>query len=320
VVAFERHEGSASTDKEGVRNYTRVFRVYTGNASFRPEWGIVGVAINRYDAYPSDAGALAVSADSVPVQGELGWFDVTYSYTSKPFEANAGDNNEPGQTDPAQQPNPILRTPTIRFGANTRMVPFLLDWRPAGLFDECDRLLVAPRRAVANSAGQMFEGQEVEDITGVITVNYNVAPTTNIATKQKDYVNKVNDADFAILPVYGTYDTYCLRCNSWGGTLQFEADYGWYISAEVEFEFKPETWKREYIDQGYYYRDAYEEIYVPGVGTEKVLRKFRDNATGQPIDAPRYLDGCGGPLPAGENPVKLTFYPYKAVSFTNIFA
>lgn len=302
MAAYELHEGSFSTDETGYVNYTRVFRVNTGNATLRPEWGVAGVAINRYDAYPSDSTALAYAASSVPVVGELGWFDVTYSYTNKPFDRGSGDSTgnsgSPGQNDPLSQADPTNRTPRVRFGQNQRMVPFIKDWD-------------SPRKLVQNSAKQPFEGQEVEDITQTITVSFNRPATVNVSLKQSQYVNKVNDAGFAIVPQYGAYDAGTLRCNSWGGELQFEAGYGWYIACEVEFEYKPEGWQRVYIDMGMYERKH------TGSGYERV--KITNTATGQPVDAPVYLK-AGARLPDGDAPVELTFYPYEWVSFTNVYA
>lgn len=301
----ERNEGGFNTDRDGVRNYTRVFRIDTGNAALRPEWGVAGIAINRYDSYPSDAGALAVSASSVPVSGQLGWFDVTYQYTSRPFDANSGGDatGTPGQNDPTVQPDPTLRTPTVKWGQNTRTLPFTKDYNPAG------------RKLVQNSAGQPFEGQEVEDITQTITVGFNRPATTDVCAKQGQFVNHVNDGDFAVIPIFSPYPAGTLRCNSWTGSLQYEADYGWYVAAEVELEFKWDGWTRKYIDAGYYYKVAGE--YVDG---QQVYRKFRDNATGQPLDAPRYLNGAGLPLPDGDPPVELTFYPCEEADFTTIFS
>lgn len=322
MPAYELHDGASyHTDKDGVRTHLRVFRVYTGDATNRPIWAISGVAINRYDAHPNDAGCLAVDANSQPLSGQLGWFDVTYTYTNKPFDVGTGDaSGDPGGNDASLQPNPTLRTPTARFSDNNRMIPFVKDYNPAG------------RRVVQNSAGTPYEGQEVEDITQIITVTFNKPATLDVSAKQSNYANRLNDAAFAVVPQYGVYAAGTLRCNHWNGTLQNEPDYGWYVACEIEFEYKWDGWTRKYIDQGMTYKVAGE--YVDGV---QVFRKFRDTATGQPLDTPRKLNGAGGPLNPGDNPtlaapysveqggtddvtVLIDFYPYQWVSFTNIYA
>lgn len=300
---YERHEGSASTDKDGIRTYTRVFRINTLNASLLSEWGILGISIFRYDAYPTDAGALAVSATSVPVAGELGIFDVSYTYSSAPFDVGSADDaGSAGGMDQAEVSTPTSRTATVRFSTNTRMVPFLKDWD-------------TPRKPVMNSAGQPFEGQEVEDCTQLITVSINLPASISLSVKEGQYLNRVNNADFAPVPVYGSYPAGTLRCNNYGGLLANEPGFGWYIQAEIELEYKWDGWHRKYLDQGYYYKVAGKY----DTDGNQVVRKFRDNAVGQPLDAPRFLNGAGLPLPDGDDPVELTFYPYQWASFTNLY-
>jgi hypothetical protein len=301
---FELHQGTFFTGEDGFSTHTRVFRVYTGTPSNRPSWGVADVAINRFDVHPDDATCLANAASSVPVAGELGWFDVTYTYTNKPFDKGAAaETGEPGTNDAQSITDPTARTGTIRFSSNTRMVPFTKDRDN-------------PRKPVANSAGEPFEGKEVEDITSVITYSFNLPSTTDVVAKQEIFLNTVNDDAFTLTAIYGTYPPGTLRCNAWGGTMQSEEGYGWYLAAEVEFEFKRDGWEITELDRGHYFK-------VPGLfgaDAQQVMRKFRDNAIGQPLGAMRYLDGTGEPLADAAAPVELTFYPYEWVDFTNILS
>lgn len=322
---LEQHEGSVQVGRDGEVTATRVFKIDTGNPANRPEWGIDGIDIQRYDAHPSDARLKAIEANSVPDSDCLGVFVVSYVYSNRPLDVGTtGDGTgDPGGSDPVVQPNPILRTPTCSWSTNSRMVPFEED------NDD-------PSKAVTNSAGQVFEGLEVEAITAVTSITFNVAGGKDIASKALAFVNTVNSAPFAPIPAHGPYTAGTLRCNAWNGTLQYEPSGGWYTQCTVEFEFMRGGWHRDIIDAGFYQRVLKDGNYVE----ERVM----DPTSGQPVDAPVKLDGNGKRLepgtttglPAafdstvgpywvkndGTNDVTVykRFFPYPWVSWVNIFA
>lgn len=296
--AWETHRGQAQVSKDGEVTLTRTFRLNMDTPSVRPAWGIVAIGINKYDSHPDDATCLAVEVSSTPLE-TLGWFDVSYSYTNKPFDVGTSDGSgDPGQQDPTQQPNPTLRTPTVSWSSNSRMVPFTKDWSN-------------PRKPVENSAKQPFEGLEIEKNTTVITVSF-AKGLVDVSAKQAAYINKVNDANFKVIPAHGGYAAGTLKCNGWNGSYQFEADFGWYTQCEVTFEFDPDKWELEILDQGFYERKL--------VSSEYVNQKFVNKVTGMPVDAPVKLNGAGQKLPDGNPDVYLTFKRYQEVSFANIFA
>lgn len=297
---IERHEGSAGTGRDGIADLTRVFRIHTGNAAARPAWGIAGISINRYDSHPDYATALAIDVRSIPVADQLGVFDVTYTYSSQPFDSGTGDNGGgeglPGGNDPQTQPDPTLRTPVVEWEEGTRMIPWLKD--------ESD-----PPKKITNSAMQPFEGLEIEALTSPVTVSFNCAQTVDPVTKELFYKNRLNDDYFSIVPAHAPYPPGYLRCNSWTGSLQYEAGYGWYLAAKVRFEFNPDGWDRTLLDYGTVER----KINATMDGYNYV--KITDPKTGQQIDGPV-------PLTNGlrsDEPAVLTFKPYRSVSFTNIF-
>jgi hypothetical protein len=313
----EVHEGSATVGKDGNVTAVRTFRYNSGNAASRPAWSIAGIGINRYDAHPDDDRLLATDVSAVPVSGELGWFTVSYTYSNRVFEAGTTDpSGDPGASTPTTNPNPTARPATAKWSTNTRMVPFTID------YDD-------PRKVVANSAGQVYEGQEREVVTTLLTISFNMPGSVDISTKQQGYCGKLNDDFFAPIPIQGPYEPGGLRCNSWEGSYQYEAGYGWYTSCEVTFEWNPDGWQRDLIDQGYYRRVST----GPGMyGTEKIISP----TTGQAPDAPTKLNGNGEVLNPGDNPVVPAgyfvvgggtpdvsvyrrFYPYEWVSFTSIF-
>lgn len=324
ATAYEVHRSSASVQKDGSVEFQRTFRINTDTINIRAAWGIALINIYKYDAHPDDSTCLAVSVTCQALDGELGWFDVTYTYTNRPFDAGTanttggtGGGTGPGGNDPTVQPNPTLRTPSVRWGSNKINVPLQKDWNPT-----------EGRQPVSNSARQPFEGFEVEMSTTVMTLMFNMPSSTNIATKKRTYENTVNLAAFTPVPKYGAYQPGELRCNRWDGTLQFEQGYGWFIACEVEIEYKRDTWVREILDQGFYERVI--------KGGEYVNQKVIDKTTGFPVDAPVKLNGLGEvlkpndfPAPAlpfvvenGGTPevtVYKKLYPYQYVSWTNIY-
>ncbi|MBP3957426.1 hypothetical protein J8F10_19440 [Gemmata sp. G18] len=307
----ELPEGTASTDKDGIRLYTRVFRIYGLDPAQRPEFGIAGIPITRFSAYPTDSGALAVGVSSAFVNGELGIQDVSYSYTSRPWDSGIGADVEtgggggtplePGQSDPTVQPNPLLRPPTIKFSQNTVQVPFTKDFDPSGA------------KALKNSAGVPLEGEVRDEITSVITVSFNKA-VTDISVKQQQFVGTCNDAPFSLAPAFGTYATYTLRCNSYSGTIVYE-DGMWITQCEIEFEMNSNTWTRNILDTGFTYLSGTLDI----LG-RPILNRFLDQSTGAPVDHAMFLNGAGAPLASGFPPVVLEFYPHPSQDFSTIFS
>ncbi|MBP3954923.1 hypothetical protein J8F10_06465 [Gemmata sp. G18] len=308
----ELPEGTASTAADGIRLYTRVFRVYGLAPDSRAEFGIATIPILRFSAFPSDSGALAVGVSSAPVNSELGIFDVTYSYTSHPWDSGTaadvetggagGSPLEPGQSDPSVQPNPLLRPPTIKFSSNSTEVPFVLDYDPSGA------------KKVANSCHVPFEGETRTQYTSIITISFN-RNVTDISAKQQMYLGTCNDASFVLAPLFGAYPAYTLRVNAFSGTIQYEEG-AWFTACEVEFEYNPATWTRKLLDVGYTFK-AVGEFDVLG---RQVYRKFLDQATGAPLDTVKFLNGGGLPLADGFPPYQLEFYPHPSQDFSTIFS
>lgn len=301
----ERHDGaSAQVEKDGSVTRTQVYLYNSGNAASRPTWGIAGIGIDKYDPHPDDSTCLAIGVTSSAVSGELGWFEIQYVYSNRPFDSGTTDSTanggDPGQTDPTVQPNPTLRTPTVAWSSNTRMVPFTKDRS------------VFPK-AVVNSAGQPFEGLTIEACTTVISISFALASSVNVRAKQAFYQNRVNHANFTIVPAHGNHAAGTLRCNAWNGTLQFEAGFGWYCQVTVEMEYKAEGWDMEILDVG-----TYEKVNLGGGSYTK--RKIIDATTGRAPDGPVKLNGMGQPKLEADPDVYLTFRPYTWGNFANIFA
>jgi hypothetical protein len=312
--AEETHRGQAQVSRDGEVTLTRTFRFFADTTAIRPAWGLVAIGINKYDVHPDDATCLAVEVTSTAIDGQLGWFDLSYSYTNRPFDVGTTDaSGDPGQTDPTQQPNPTLRTPSLKYSSNRRMVPLTRD--RAG-------------KAVQNSARQPIEGLEVEVCTTVLTVEFAKGLVDVIAKKQA-YQNKVNDAAYKIIAAHNAFAQGTLRCNSWDGSYAYEQGYGWFTSCSVEFEYNPVGWGIEVLDQGFY--EHYNN------GTQYVEQKFINTTTGMPVDSPQKLNGLGRKLNPNDNPaaglpffvvgggtpavsVYQTIYPYQETSFTNVFA
>lgn len=118
VLAYWEKPGTGAVDNKGVRNYVRKWLVEMQHLYDSPPtvWGTGFPAVHRYDPHPGDAGAVAVSLDCSPVGDQLGWYEVTISYTSAPFDKGS-QATDPAQTD--QSTNPPDRPWTIKLSRST---------------------------------------------------------------------------------------------------------------------------------------------------------------------------------------------------------
>lgn len=322
TAVYERHESSTQISRDNTVTMTQVYRVRLDDPSQRSLWGLAVVGIDKYDAHPDDNRLLALDVTATDVPDELGWVDVTYTYSNPVFDSGVTEmtggveGTGPGSQDPIVQPNPTLRTPTVRYSTNKRTVPFTRD------FDD-------PRKLVVNSAGSPYEGLEREITTKLITVSINRAASYNIVSKGDTYEDTVNDDIYSPVPTDGPYLPGTLKCNTITGSFQFEAPFGWYRNVEIEFEYNKRGWEMEQLDAGYFQRvNQGEGVYRE----EKIM-----DPTGQPLDAPVKLNGAGERLNPGDTVVVAepytvvdngtvdvsvykTFYVYEWVNFDNIYS
>lgn len=148
-----------------------------------------------------------------------------------------------------------------------------------------------------NSAGDPVDGL-TEDVAMVKLVYTNTQVADPDFSKLLFYVNRCNDGEW-------------LGCKDYSVKVAgFNADYDqknnvWTVS--VEFLYNPATWKLTYFDAGY--RE------IDGTDLVAVLDK-----SGNPVSKPAPLNGSGGPLLSGEEPVTLDLFPYEIAKLQDLFS
>jgi hypothetical protein len=152
--------------------------------------------------------------------------------------------------------------------------------------------------AILNSADDYFDPPVTrDDSRPVMRIARNEAtfdPAT--AYQFKDAVNKAT--------FFGA-DPGTVKCADISADLIFNPDIGWYYSVSYEFEYNPDGWEKQILDQGLKYLDSTGSK-VPV--TEK----------GIPATSPVLLDGNGAQLAAGADPVFLKFKVYPEEDFDSL--
>jgi hypothetical protein len=257
---------------------------------------LTSVPIHRYDSYPYDIGAKAVSLTCDPEGDQVGIYTVTYHYTSAPFD-EGNTSQDPTQSD--QSVPPPDRPWTISYGAThgTRIVG------PQDLAG----------KDVVNSAGQPFDPPlEVPSSNLTFTVEaYKDLAGFDPTSKQLTYQDSINDAGLliAVTPAATTvWPAKTVRCNEYNVVSVTEQG-NTYWKVTIVLEFKKTGWQPQVLDAGTVFKDD------PGKPPQKIVDK-----TGSQHDKPIPLDGFGHPLNAGSPLVYLTFKAYEEQNFAALLA
>jgi len=148
-----------------------------------------------------------------------------------------------------------------------------------------------------NSAGDPVDGLEEE--SALVRLTYT---NTQVLSPRFDqllrYTNTCNQGLFLGGPEYS------VRMTGWSGEYD-QKNNVWSIS--IEFVYKPDLWEIQYFDAGF--------NEVVG-GDRKAILDKAGNPVGQPVP----LDGNGGQMTIGDDPLVRYLYPYQKVSMANIFA
>lgn len=298
-MAYWELQPSCSTDKEGNREYTRKFLVQLGYNG-PPEDAIAAVPIARYDPYPTDPYALAEAATCEPVSGQLGFYEISYSYSNQSGEKGSTSPSSPGD---AQTADYTQRVPVVTFGSNRKSKPFAKD-----------RSLPNQKDVVASN-GQPFDPPlEADYSNATVNIKFWVPLTTDITLKKLTYENTLNAADFTVFPGQSAYPAEKLKCNSYGATS--DVANGVY-EVNLELEYSRDGWDIEVVDAGTY-------EYTPGSegdpeGNPPKYVPIKDTE-GQPVQAAVPLDGAGKKKTVVPPFHYLTFKPYDTTSWANILA
>jgi hypothetical protein len=148
-----------------------------------------------------------------------------------------------------------------------------------------------------NSAGDPVDGLEEE--SAMVRMTYTNTQVLAPRFEQLNrYTNTCNDGAFLGAAVYQ------VRMAGWNGEYD-QKNNVWSIS--VEFLYKPDSWEIQYYDAGL------NEI----VGSD---RKAILDKAGNPVGQPVPLDGNGGQLQVGDEPLTRYLYPYPTVNMAQLFA
>ena len=299
VAAYFEKSTDASVDQKGNRTYIRKFLVGMANLSDQPPsvWGSGFASIVRYQSYPFDAGALAVTLDASP-EGDTGlWYTVRITYKSNPFDLGNTTGN-PSDSDASV--TPTSRPWTITFGS-THGQRLLTQ----------DTITDAP---IASSAGQPYDPPpEIpsSNLTIQITAFESFATFKPIGKvlNYQDYVNEF-DILLAVSPAEtNTFPAETLRCTEYKSVSHSEqGETYWQVDVTLEFKFN--GWNPiELLDCGTLY------IKSMTLPIQPVL-----DQQGNPVSTPVPLNGSGGLLNAGDAPVYLQFNGYNKVDFSTLLS
>lgn len=296
VAEYWEVAGSASVDTKGERTYTRNWKVRTTNLTDQPPtvWGTGFASVLRYDPYPFDSGALAVSLDATPMT-DLGFYEVSIKYTSKPFD-DGNQSQDPSLND--RSISPPSRPWEITFGATHGTRLLTRD--------------VVTGAAIANSAGQPFDPPpEIpsSNLTIQITAFKNIATFDPVA-KVLIYQDRINASNLLMLVSPATTTVFpakTLRCNEYKFGSHIENGIAFW-QLDLTLEYKWNGWNPiSILDCGTTY------IKSGSLPPQPCL-----DAQGNPVTTPIPLDGSGRPLLAGGTLVYLNYSGYVEANFDNI--
>lgn len=275
----------ASTDR--TRDYVRTFDVIVDERVISPDMILFAIGLpRRWDVYVSAAGTVDLWSVCKEIEVKQ---DTSDPYT---WRVTARYSNKIDRPDLNQEENPLLR-------------PAKIDWDDTRV----TRVAWTDRDGVAilNSANQRFDPPlEYEQGVEVLRIQKNYATYDQIFYSQ--FRNAVNSLPWFGLPKGR------VKCCSIKGSRQFESGiFFWDTRFEFQIRFwldenvddfsDPEVsknaWAERVLDQGYMALDADDEYKA---------KHMLDLRTGQPVSTPQLLDGIGGRLPFGDDPVFLTFH------------
>ena len=295
VLSYRETSNTGAVDTKGVRTYTRKYLVQMANLSDRPPnaWG--GIPINRYDVFPTDSGAKAVSLACDQEGDQIGLYTVTYTYTSKPFDEG---NTSQDQTQTDQSVSPPSRPWVITYGAThgSRIVG------PTDLAGV----------DVVNSAGQPFSPPlEVPTSNLIFTVEaYKDLAGFDPTAKQLAFQDSINNAGLliAVTPSATTaWPAKTVRCNEYNVVSVTEQG-STYWKVTITLEIKLTGWQPQVLDAGTVFKAA-----SGSTPPQKIVDRV-----GNAHDTPIPLDGAGHPLNAGSPLQYKTFKGYEERNFATL--
>jgi len=299
IFKVSEKQPTATVSEKGVREYTRKFLVQMEFLGDIPPlvWDAGLLSISRYDPYPGDLEALAVSLDCAPHGDQLGFYDLSFKYTTKPFDFGNTSHN-PAAND--QSVAPTSRPWVLKIGSTHGQ-------RVLGPQD-------LNGKAVVNSSGQPFN-PPIEVISSCLTLTISAyGPITlDPIQKQLMYEDSTNSSALTIPGITTTtFPIQSLRCTEYNAETETENGQA-YWKIDVSCEYKPTTWVVSILDAGTMY---FKSNSLP---PQPIL-----DASGNPIQVATPLNGMGQPLSVTDilagNFKYINFKGYNTADFTQLFS
>lgn len=295
---IEKWEGrGASADEKGVRTLKRQWIVET-NSDDTGEPEVIDALIAAvpsaalYASHPKWPWALRRKLNADPHNGPRTWL-VNADYSTAPFEAKAGEEEEGGEEGAAEPPTPASSNETP---ADQRPNSISIARKEITKPLEFDAVTGV---RIANTLGDPFDPPvEVSRSHQIITWKFFRKRKDLRWGERERYHDSINDAVFTILK--NEYPAHTLRCIDYSFTTTWETgDEGMALFFEftVAAEYNPDGWKVNVLNTG---RRKMIGGSLGDPGNPPQLVAITDG-DGQPVADPVPLDQFGAPvIPGGE--------------------
>lgn len=287
---FQSRSMKAATDR--TRDYVRTYDVVVDERTVSPEMILFASGVpRRWDPYVAASGAVDLYSICKDIEVKQ---DAGDPYL---FRVTARYSNKVERPDINQVENPLLRPAEIEYDDEGVMRPAWFD---------------RDGEAVQNSAYERFDPPlEYEEPRLLIRITKNYA--TYDALEYLRFKNTVNSAPWFGLPRGRVW------CRKIKGKRSFESGiFFWptvfeflvrvHLDETVDDLSDPDVskdaWAERVLDRGY--------MELNGGGDPVHMRDLR---TGAPVSTPQLLDGSGGRLATGDDPVFLKFHLKREIDF-----
>lgn len=283
-----------SADTVDDRTYTRKFQVVVDDPFTQATAIFANSTIpSLYTEHPDDPTVVVIGRFPKPRLGRLIW-DVVVKYRRKQFVNIEIGTSGSGTINPVDLPPDISYSFTQYSRAVEQAYLFGLD--PAD----------NPTIAIENSSSMPFDPPLTQEESNlVINIVRNESGEDFDPLFLITFNNTINAFNITIAGI--VMETFEARMRNIGSVKKWDEDGEayWRVTYEIEVDFA--THLKSLLDIGFYTEDI-----ITGVHTAIL------DAEGNPITEPVKLDGAGGQLPVGGDPIYLDFNTYFALDWTNL--
>jgi hypothetical protein len=248
-----------------------------------------------YDFYPSDTNAICTDLDiRRDDEGRLFW-NVAVHYRPRNQNLISGDESIAFPW----QARPLIDFDWARLNKVVDRAYRMTKDDSGASQDERE----SPSVPIENSAGQSFDPPIMQDVSNlVIKIRRNEKDFS--PGRAEKYKNTINSEQLVVADV--KIEPKCGLMRGIRGKPAWNEDGQKYWEVEYTIEVRPDTHIRKILDVGYYTKDEDGE-WTP-------IKDTDDNY----VTEPKKMDGEGGVLADGADPVYLEYQTYYAINWTNL--